>query len=55
MKFFLACLIILAVSMLLLAVFGLGGLYFGAVNLFDLMMQLTRKQLTDYSRPEAGS
>jgi len=35
MKYFLACLIIPAVPVLLIAVFGIGALYFGVTNLME--------------------
>ena len=35
MKYFLACLIIPAVPILLIAVFGIGALYFGVTNLME--------------------
>jgi hypothetical protein len=45
MKYFLACLILPIVSMLVIVVFGLGALCFGVANLLDQMRQLTGKHL----------
>jgi hypothetical protein len=55
MKYFIACLFILAVPILLIAVFGLGGLYFGVANLLDGMRQLMRKHSTDYTVQDEGA
>jgi hypothetical protein len=37
MRYFLACLIVLTVPILLIAVFGFGALYFGVANLLERM------------------
>jgi len=39
MKYFLACLLIPIIPILLIAVFGLGALYFGVANLQERMRQ----------------
>ncbi len=46
MKYFLACLIIPAIPILLIVVFGLGALYYCAVNLLEGMRQYMRKHRT---------
>jgi hypothetical protein len=46
MKYFLACLIILTVPILLITVFGLGALYIGVANLLEGMRQYMRKHST---------
>jgi hypothetical protein len=53
MKYFIACLILPIIPILLMAFFGLGALYFGVADQLERMMQLMREHSADCDWHEA--